>query len=113
MIGLDRIEDIALVKLEHGKANALDPEFLDEIRGTFESLREDPPRGVILTAEGKMSAIVLAALPILLGGAMWALNPEYINTLFTASLGKILLGASITSALIGFAWMKKIIAIEI
>ena len=66
-----------------------------------------------LTAEGKMSAIVLAALPVLLGGAMWALNPEYINTLFTASLGKILLGASITSALIGFAWMKKIIAIEI
>ena len=54
MIGLDRIEDIALVKLEHGKANALDPEFLDEIRGTFESLREDPPRGVILTAEGKI-----------------------------------------------------------
>ncbi|MEM9467530.1 MAG: type II secretion system F family protein [Actinomycetota bacterium] len=66
-----------------------------------------------LTAEGKMSAIVLAALPILLGFAMWALNPEYINTLFTESLGKILLGASITAALIGFAWMKKIIAIEI
>jgi tight adherence protein B len=66
-----------------------------------------------LTAEGKMSAIVLAALPILLGFAMWALNPEYINTLFTESLGKFLLGASITGALIGFAWMKKIIAIEI
>ncbi|MEM9200640.1 MAG: type II secretion system F family protein [Actinomycetota bacterium] len=66
-----------------------------------------------LTAEGKMSAIVLAALPCLLGLAMWALNPEYIETLFTDSLGKVLLGASITSALIGFAWMKKIIAIEI
>ena len=66
-----------------------------------------------LTAEGKMSAIVLAALPVLLGAAMWGLNPEYINTLFSAGLGKVLLGASATAALIGFAWMKKIIAIEI
>ena len=75
-----------------------------------ERLRRDV---AALTAEGKMSAIVLAALPILLGFAMWALNPEYIETLFTDGLGKVLLGASIVAALIGFAWMKKIIDIEI
>ena len=66
-----------------------------------------------LTAEGKMSAIVLGALPILLGMAMWAMNEEYINTLFTNTLGKVLLGASVAAALMGFAWMKKIIDIEI
>jgi tight adherence protein B len=66
-----------------------------------------------LTAEGKMSAIVLGALPILLGMAMWAMNPKYINTLFEETLGKILLGSSIVAALIGFAWMKKIINIDI
>ena len=66
-----------------------------------------------LTAEGKMSAIVLGALPILLGMAMWAINPEYIDTLFTDSFGKVLLGMSIFAALAGFAWMKKIINIDI
>jgi len=66
-----------------------------------------------LTAEGKMSAIVLGALPILLGMAMWAINPEYINTLFTDGFGKVLLGMSIFAALAGFAWMKKIISIDI
>jgi len=66
-----------------------------------------------LTAEGKMSAIVLGLLPILLGMAMWAMNPEYINTLFTDGLGQVLLGASIFAALAGFAWMKKIINIDI
>jgi tight adherence protein B len=75
-----------------------------------ERLRRDV---ATLTAEGKMSAIVLGALPILLGMAMWAMNPEYINTLFTDSLGKVLLGASIFAALAGFAWMKKIINIDI
>jgi tight adherence protein B len=66
-----------------------------------------------LTAEGKMSAIVLGALPILLGFAMYAMNPEYIGTLFEDPLGKILLVSSVVSALIGFAWMKKIIEIDI
>jgi tight adherence protein B len=66
-----------------------------------------------LTAEGKMSAIVLAALPILLGLAMWAINPEYIATLFTDGFGKVLLGSSIFAALAGFAWMQKIINIDI
>lgn len=75
-----------------------------------ERLRRDV---ATLTAEGKMSAIVLGLLPILLGMAMWAINPEYINTLFTDGLGKVLLGASIFAALSGFAWMKKIINIDI
>ena len=75
-----------------------------------ERLRRDV---AALTAEGKMSAIVLGALPILLGFAMYVMNPEYIGTLFEESLGKILLVASMVSALIGFAWMKKIIDIDI
>lgn len=75
-----------------------------------ERLRRDV---ATLTAEGKMSAIVLGALPILLGIAMWAINPEYIDTLFTDSFGKVLLGASVFAALAGFAWMNKIIKIDI
>ena len=66
-----------------------------------ERLRRDV---ATLTAEGKMSAIVLGALPILLGLAMWAINPEYINTLLRATtLGQILFGLSIFGALTGFA----------
>jgi tight adherence protein B len=75
-----------------------------------ERLRRDV---ATLTAEGKMSAIVLGLLPILLGMAMWAINPDYINTLFTDGFGKVLLGASIFAASAGFAWMKKIINIDI
>jgi tight adherence protein B len=75
-----------------------------------ERLRRDV---AALTAEGKMSAIVLGALPILLGFAMYVMNPEYIGTLFEDSFGKILLVASVVAALAGFAWMSKIINIDI
>ena len=66
-----------------------------------------------LTAEGRASSVVLALLPILLGLAMYALNPKYISLLFSETLGNFLLGASVVAMLIGFVWMKKLIDIEI
>jgi tight adherence protein B len=66
-----------------------------------------------LTAEGRISAIVLGILPVGLGAILFALNPTYMNGLLTDTLGRILLGVACVSALIGFAWMKKIINIDI
>ncbi len=66
-----------------------------------------------LTAEGKMSAILLGGLPPGLGFVMWLMNPEYINTLFTNFLGNIFLGLGVVASLIGFAWMKKVITINV
>ncbi|MCP5029187.1 MAG: VWA domain-containing protein [Actinomycetia bacterium] len=66
-----------------------------------------------LTAEGKVSAIVLGLLPVGLGFAMWMINPDYINLLITNRTGNFMLGGAITLALVGFAWMKKVISIEI
>lgn len=66
-----------------------------------------------LTAEGKVSAIVLGILPPGLGVAMWVINPEYINKLFTDRLGNYMLGGSIVLALVGFYWMKKCVEIEV
>jgi len=66
-----------------------------------------------LTAEGRMSAIVLGLLPIGLGLIMYVINPEYTGQLFRTTLGLVMLGAAVVSMLIGFFWMKKIIDIEI
>ncbi len=66
-----------------------------------------------LTAEGKMSAIILGLLPIGLGAFMWMSNPKYMSPLSTTGMGQVLLGVAILSAGIGFLWMKKTITIEI
>jgi tight adherence protein B len=66
-----------------------------------------------LTAEGKMSAIILGLLPVGLGLFMWMSNPTYMHPLGATGLGHALLIAATTALLIGFAWMKKIINIEI
>ena len=66
-----------------------------------------------LTAEGKISAIVLGLLPIGLGFFIYTTNPEYMEPLFEETIGKIMLGGSILLALFGFWWMKKTIEIDI
>jgi tight adherence protein B len=66
-----------------------------------------------LTAEGKISAIVLGILPVGLGGFIYSINPEYMDPLFHTTTGKIMLFGSVGLALFGFWWMKKTIEIDI
>lgn len=66
-----------------------------------------------LTAEGKISAIVLSVLPVGLGFFIYTINPGYMDPLFEQTVGKFLLGGSIVLALFGFWWMKKTIEIDV
>ena len=66
-----------------------------------------------LTAEGRMSAIILGILPPGVGAVMWVLNKEYMEVLFQESMGIAMLVAAVLSMAVGFAWMLKIINIKI
>jgi tight adherence protein B len=66
-----------------------------------------------LTAEGRMSAIVLGLLPAGLGVVMYMVNPGYMSVLFHNSLGKMMFIGSIILAVFGFWWMKKTIEVEV
>ena len=66
-----------------------------------------------LTAEGRISAYVLAALPVLLGFAMWGLNPTYMSALFDETIGKIALGIGVAMMVAGFLWMQAIVKIDV
>lgn len=75
-----------------------------------ERLRRDV---AALTAEGRMSAIVLGALPLLLGIVMFVMNQDYMGKLIHTGLGNVMLGLAVVAMGVGFLWMKKIINIEI
>lgn len=66
-----------------------------------------------LTAEGKISAIMLGGMPPALGVIMYVMNKEYMGVLLHTGRGHALLGAAVVTSLIGFAWMKKVITINV
>jgi tight adherence protein B len=66
-----------------------------------------------LTAQGRLSGIVVGLLPIILGFVIYLIQPTYIGTLFHNPIGLILLIAGIISGIIGFIMIKKITTIEV
>jgi tight adherence protein B len=66
-----------------------------------------------LTGEGRLSGIVLLALPPVLFVVMYRLNPEYIMVLFRDEMGKKLLAFAVFMQLIGAFVIKKIINIKV
>ena len=87
-------------------------ELLDTVGETMvqrERLRRDVKA---LTAEGRMSAILLGFLPPGIGFMMYTLNPGYMQSLFHDSMGKMMLVGASALAVVGFLWMKKMIEIE-
>ncbi len=67
----------------------------------------------VLTAEGKLSAIILFCLPFVLGFIIFLLNPSYVKTLFSHIIGIAMVLASLTLMIVGGAWLKKTISIEV
>jgi tight adherence protein B len=66
-----------------------------------------------LTGEGRLSGIVLLALPPVLFLAVYRLNPEYVMPLFTDPMGRQMLAGAIVMQLLGAIVIKKIINIKV
>ena len=65
-----------------------------------------------LTAEGRLSAVILMVLPFIEGAFMFYANPDYMLPLITTSLGLTMLAVSIGLMLIGGFWMRSISYID-
>ena len=66
-----------------------------------------------LTAQGRVSGYLVAFLPIGLGVALNAINPEFMAPLFTQTVGRILMGVGAVMMTIGFLAIRKITDIKV
>jgi tight adherence protein B len=66
-----------------------------------------------LTGEGRLSGIVLLALPPVLFLAVYRLNPEYVLPLFTDPMGRKMLTGAVIMQLLGAIVIKKIVNIKV
>ena len=79
MVHLDHRDSVAMMRLEHGKVNALDLELLQELRRHLDELREaSDVRAVVLTGSGRSFSAGVDLFRILEGG------PSYIEEFMKA-----------------------------
>jgi Flp pilus assembly protein TadB/uncharacterized protein YegL len=66
-----------------------------------------------LSAEGKLSGIILVGLPIFIGLWLFVSRRDYLKPLYTDVIGMGMLAAAVVSLSIGGWWMSKIVKIEV
>jgi tight adherence protein B len=60
-----------------------------------------------LTAEGRLSALILSVLPFAIVFVLLLINPEYMSSLFTEPMGRIMAGIAILMMLFGILVMRR------
>lgn len=88
-------------------------EIIDSLAGLIRERFELQLRVRALSAEGRMSAIVLFGLPLFVGGLLFKMNPEYMGLLFTDPWGQNLATVGSVLMVIGAAVMKRMVAIKV
>jgi tight adherence protein B len=66
-----------------------------------------------LTAEGRLSAYVLIAVPVVLGGFLFITRPTYMRPLYTTHVGELLLAGAVVLQVIGTVLMRQMIKVEV
>jgi tight adherence protein B len=65
-----------------------------------------------LTAEGRLSAYILGAMPLVLGIFIFVVNRSYILELFHSTVGEVMLVGGLLLQIVGFFWMYRVVKIE-
>ena len=66
-----------------------------------------------LTSQQRLTGMVISALPILMGLVFFALNPDYMTPLFTATVGKVLLLGAAGAEVVGIVLLRALVAFEV
>lgn len=88
-------------------------EIIDSLAGLIRQRFELQLRVKALSAEGRMSAVVLFGLPIVVGIALFKMNPDYMGLLFTDPIGQNLATAGSIMMVIGALVMKRMVTIKV
>jgi tight adherence protein B len=66
-----------------------------------------------LSAEGRLSAVILIMIPFLIGFFIFTTSPGFIRPLIDEPIGRIMIGAAALGMIIGSLVMKKMVKIEV
>jgi len=88
-------------------------EILDNISNTLRERIRIKGEIKTLTAQGRISGLVIAFMPPILFAILLVVNPSYIGALLEKQIGIYMLIAGVFSQIIGFIFIRKIVNIEV
>lgn len=87
-------------------------EILDTVATTIRDRGRLRRHVKALSAEGKLSGIILFILPFAVMALFSVLNPDYMNELFSTGIGRFMLLAAAIFMTGGFFWIRKVVRLD-
>ena len=66
-----------------------------------------------LSAEGRISVVVLSVLPVLIASYLMIVNPDYLRTLTTTRPGIIISVSAGILMVVGYLWMRRMVKLDV
>jgi len=107
---MDQVAVLALVQREAGGNTA---EVLDQVIANIRARMDLRRMVTVLTAQGKFSSWIVAAVPVGLFIFIALINPSQLDPLFNRTIGQIFAVSAVVMVLLGFMIIRKIVTIEL
>ena len=88
-------------------------EILDNIANTIRDRVKIAGHIKTLTAQGRMSGIIISMLPFVLAFLISFINPGYMDPLFNQTIGYVMVGGALLSEVVGIILIRNIVNIKI
>lgn len=102
---------LTTVLVHHGGGGNL-PEALDRLSGMSRDRQHFRGHLLAVTAQQRLSTIMLLFLAPIVVGALIYINPEYLKLLFTTSLGHKMLAAATVLQIVGLIWVSRLLRVQ-
>ena len=84
-------------------------DVLDQVGQTIRERSQIRGQVKALSAEGKISALVLMLLPLVISGALMVMSPGYMDPMVQTPLGLAMLGVAALLLTAGGLWLRKVV----
>ncbi|AZG12353.1 MULTISPECIES: type II secretion system F family protein [Cupriavidus] len=88
-------------------------EILDNVGSLIRKRLQLMDKIRVLSAEGRLGGWILTALPVIVGGIVYQINPDLMATLWTDPAGIKMLWYAVAMTCVGIVWMRQIVRIHV
>jgi tight adherence protein B len=86
-------------------------EVLDTVAGTIRDRDQIRRQVKALSAEGRISAVVLVSMPFAIALLISMVSPDYLAELTGTTLGRVMIGGALVMIAAGAAWISRIVKV--
>ena len=86
--------------------------LLDQVANTVRERERVRGQINVLSAEGRISGVVLVALPFAIAGLTLVSSPDYLTELTQSTVGQVMLAFGAATMIIGIFWIRRIVRLE-